>query len=307
MLNKELMTKISIDMYTAYEPLFENKVYLIWPLADFWRENNRGGVKDVLQELPGFYDELMSRRLMLYRRFGCTDREFFEIVDGFLALLHKSLVDEPWTGQEENATEELIKILIQRAKYRLRPLFIGRTKELKDVYKQMRLGKKGLYKLETKYGWICDKIRDEAFETWRILENFPEMEEYANIIVNCAIDKLYAERVANKTVGHATELEDRGHYECCAPEILPVIAEIMVHMHPVFENRYEDLELLVKALLADDTVQVNKVMSRDGIGLSVGAEIKRVMKDHKCPPDDAVVYVTNALRLLKDKMSEERC
>ena len=85
-----------------------------------------------------------------------------------------------------------------------------------------------------------------------------------------------------------------------------MIAEIMVRMHPIFENRYDDLDLLVEALLADDMAQANQVMSCDGIGRSIGAEIKRVMKDHKCSPDDAVVYVTNALRLLRDKMNEER-
>lgn len=307
MLDNELMTKISIDMYVAYEPLFKDKVYLIWPLADFWRENNRGGVKDVLQELPGFYDELMGRRLMLHRRFGCTDREFFEIVDRFLALLHKRLVDDPWTGQEENVMEELIQTLIQRAKYRLRPLFVGRTKVLKDFHKQMHLGQKGLHKLETKYGWICDKFRDEAFETWRILENLPEMEECANIIVNCAIDKLYEEKVADKISNRTAELEDRGRYEYFGPEILPVIADVMEHLCPVYETHYEELAMLVHVLTTDNVGALEELMRTDEMMNNyVQPEVYRIQKEYECSPEQAFTCVINGLIHLKDYLAEKQ-
>lgn len=305
MLSKELKVKIASDMCAAYHPIFEKHKYLIWPLYDFWVERNRGGVKDTLSEISGFYEELESRRRMLHVRFGCTDEDFNEIVEGFLYGLHATILDEQWNGNEDDSAEELVIVLSQRAKYRLRPLFAGQSKLLNHFYKQISLGQKGLQKLRREYPYMCKRFEEEVYATWQAFKYDEALVREANQIVTVGLHLLYEEKEAKKPVKVKKATKDRSYYTTGDSGIMPAIAEIMVRMRPVFENRYDDLELLVKSLLVDDMVQANQVMSRDEIGLSVGAEIKRVMKDHKCSPDDAVVYVSNALRFLRDKMNEE--
>lgn len=306
MLSRELKVQIASDMCAAYRPIFEKHKYLIWPLYDFWVERNRGGVKDTLSEISGFYEELESRRRMLCIRFGCTDEDFYEIVKGFLYGLHTTIIDEPWDGTEDDAADELMAILSQRAKYRLRPLFAGQHKLLDHFYKQFAVGHKGLQKLRQNYPHVCKKCEEEVYATWQIFENGEMYEEIANQIVNMGIYLLHEEKEKEKSMKARKTTRDKGYYITGDVGMMPVITEIMARMCPIFENRYDDLDQLVKALITDNAVQVGQVMSRDGIGLSVGAEIKRVMKDHKCSSDDAVVYVTNALRFLRDKMNEER-
>lgn len=306
MLSRELKVQIASDMCAAYHPIFEKHKYLIWPLYDFWVERNRGGVKDTLSEISGFYEELESRRRMLRIRFGCTDEDFYEIVKGFLYGLHTTIINEPCDGSDEDIAEELAVTLSQRAKYRLRPLFAGQPKLLNHFYKQISLGQKNLQKLRREYPYICKRFEEEVYATWKIFGYDKMFEQNANRAVTMGLYLLYEEKETKKPVKVKKATKDRSCYTTGDSGIVPVIAEIMARMRPIFENRYDDFDLLVKALLADDMAQANQVMSRDGIGLSIGAEIKRVMKDHKCSPDDAVGYVTNALRFLRDKMNEER-